>query len=318
MFFNPTYTITIEIARSLVFIEEEKEQIDFDKPVFEYSNIKNATNYSKALDYIKHLNEVEFTESIIKIIHGLVVNGNKDSTVYRDKQNVIRDATTGKINYIPTDTKDIKPLMNSLVEWVNTEIEKGNTPIPIIAAIAHYQIATIHPFLKGNGKTARLVELLLLKNYGYGLKGFFSLEEFYKDNKRKYYETLAVDNTLNYYIGRVEADITKFLAFSINAMHTVLSKNNNIENTSITKENLRELNPQQKKILKLFTEYQEISIQDIAKKLKIKKRGASHLVKKWLDKGFLTVGNPSNKMRTYKLSLNWEKYIYKKVLESTN
>ena len=61
----------------------------------------------------------------------------------------------------------------------------------IIAAIAHYQFATIHPYFDGNGRTARLLTNLVLHKSGYGLKGIYSLEEYYATNLQADYDALA-------------------------------------------------------------------------------------------------------------------------------
>ena len=49
-----------------------------------------------------------------------------------------------------------------------SEIGDKNHPI-ILAALAHYKLVTIHPFVDGNGRTARLLMNLLLRQHGYPL-----------------------------------------------------------------------------------------------------------------------------------------------------
>jgi Fic family protein len=80
-------------------------------------------------------------------------------TLYRDGQNVIRDGRTKAIIYMPPEAKDVKNLMAGMVDWVNKNTELA---CPIIAGVAHYQFATIHPYYDGNGRTARLLTTLIL------------------------------------------------------------------------------------------------------------------------------------------------------------
>jgi Fic family protein len=47
--------------------------------------------------------------------------------------------------------------MQGMVRWIN---ENGDVPCAITASIAHYQLATIHPYYDGNGRTARLLTTL--------------------------------------------------------------------------------------------------------------------------------------------------------------
>jgi Fic family protein len=82
----------------------------------------------------------------------------------------------------------------------NDAITEGEIPIPIIAAIAHYQFATIHPYYGGNGRTARILTTLILHMNGYALKGIYALEEYYAVNLPAYYNALTVGDSHNYYM----------------------------------------------------------------------------------------------------------------------
>lgn len=358
MKFNPNYTITIEIAKFLVQIEEHKdafskkpltaklltslrksarlisthystqiegnrlsmeqvEQVVKQKGVFANSerDETEVANYYKALEYIEKIQKEDFSEKIIKTIHSLVMKGTTKFSPYREGQNVIRDGSTGGIVYMPPEAKDVNPLMENLILWINSEIKNGKIPIPIIASIAHYQIATIHPYYDGNGRTARLITTFLLHRYGYGLKGIYSLEEYYAKNIAGYYDALAIDNIPNYYMGRAEADITRFISYFMEAMANSFSKINlhaNAQIASTTKIDtsiIRDLDVQQRAILTLFVDFRKVSSQLIADHLGIKKRSATNLIKKWVESGFLEIENPSFKSRTYKLNQDLEKHI---------
>jgi len=71
--------------------------------------------------------------------------------------------------------------------FLNAELERGELPTPLVAALAHYQYATVHPYYDGNGRTARLLTTLVLHKAGYGLKGIYSLEEYYARDLAAYY-----------------------------------------------------------------------------------------------------------------------------------
>lgn len=87
----------------------------------------------------------------------------------------VYDSITGNPNYIPPEYSDIEPLLDELVEYVNTT---DDHPL-IVAGILHYQLVTIHPFEDGNGRTARLISGYLLDYYGYGFNGIGSLDEHF-------------------------------------------------------------------------------------------------------------------------------------------
>ncbi|WP_330257099.1 Fic family protein [Nocardia sp. NBC_00565] len=50
---------------------------------------------------------------------------------------------------------DVPDLMAELFDWINTRMTERDLPAPMVAALTHYQYATIHPYYDGNGRTAR-------------------------------------------------------------------------------------------------------------------------------------------------------------------
>ena len=123
---------------------------------------KEVLNYYRALDYVETLvkNKRPFNETDIQTLHGISFRGSQAPTVYRKAQNVIR---SGKlVVYIPPKSVDVPFLMLDLIQWILSSIEE-RTPLPIIAGLAHYQFATIHPYYDGNGRTARLLVTLILQ-----------------------------------------------------------------------------------------------------------------------------------------------------------
>lgn len=62
-------------------------------------------------------------------------------------------------------------------------------------------------------ETARLLSTLVLHLDGYDLKGLYSLEEYYARNLDAYYQALSIGPTHNYYDGRAQADITRWVEY---------------------------------------------------------------------------------------------------------
>ena len=79
--------------------------------------------------------------------------------------------------------------MADFTAWIKNE---ADLPIPIKAAIAAYQLLTIHPFEDGNGRTARALATYMLSLADYDMKGFQSLEEYYVEDLDGYYRHLQM------------------------------------------------------------------------------------------------------------------------------
>ncbi len=173
----------------------------------------------KALAYVEKTLQQSppLSHAIIQKINGLVM-GEKDSIPYRQEQNIIKDSSTGAIVYMPPEPNDVHVLMDDLLTRTNHAITAGEIAPPIIASIVHYQFATIHPYMDGNGRTARLITTYVLHQMGYGMQGMYSLEEYYAKDLMGYYDALTIGDSHNYYFGRENADITKFIEYFVNGM----------------------------------------------------------------------------------------------------
>jgi len=65
--------------------------------------------------------EISITEKMIQKLHALVMAHGKMNikpTAYREGQNVIRDARTKAIVYMPPEAKEVKSLMAGMVDWI--------------------------------------------------------------------------------------------------------------------------------------------------------------------------------------------------------
>ena len=69
---------------------------------------------------------------------------------------------------------------------------------------------------------------------------------------------------------------------------------------------LRKLNANQKQALTLFAKQEEVRSVELAQHLGISPRSAAEFCIKWTEEGFLKVGNPSKKARTYMLGERFE------------
>jgi Fic family protein len=265
--------------------------------------------YYAALDEAERLTKrrEKVSEATVRRLHALVMGGGKTrvkSTLYRDGQNVIRDAHSKGIIYMPPEAKDVPWLMEQLITWIN---QKDELPVPIRAGIAHYQYATIHPYYDGNGRTARLLTTLILHLGTYDLKGLYALEEYYARNLKAYYEALTVGPSHNYYVGRAEADITKWIVYFIEGMAISFE---NVRNQALREAEkggkdqsklLRNLDSKQRRALTLFQQSREIAAKDIADLFGYKPRSAALLCQRWVERGFLDTTDPAKKSRRYKL-----------------
>ena len=123
-----------------------------------------AASHVEALDWVKDQRGrrlKNLAEADILHIHGLVLKGINDDHAGRYRNVPVR--ISGSAVVLPNPRK-VPVLMEEFVKW----LQGGNRLHPVeLAAEAHYRLATIHPFIDGNGRTARLLMNMILWMKGY-------------------------------------------------------------------------------------------------------------------------------------------------------
>ncbi|EKD89889.1 MAG: hypothetical protein ACD_32C00114G0002 [uncultured bacterium] len=155
-------------------------------------DIQEVLNYRKVLNYIDHKGKKEIGEKDLLAIHKLTVDKVLSAATaghYRLNPVVVKNSKTGEISFKPPEAPKVKKLVGEFLNWLNNKDAEDVHPV-IKAGITHYVLAFIHPFVDGNGRTSRAFATLVLFREGYDIKKFFSIEEYFDRNAKRYYETL--------------------------------------------------------------------------------------------------------------------------------
>ena len=299
-------------------LKEAQDVIERKKTSFHgrERDISEVRNYWNAILKVEEwaAKRVEFSEDLIKKLHAIVEKGKRSkATPYRTGQNVIKDSATGAIVYMPPEAKDVHKLMSEMAAWVR-QAERNGIPGPIIAALAHYQFVTIHPYYDGNGRTARLLATFLLHRDGYGMRGFFSMEEHHARDIEAYYNSLAVHKHHNYYEGRADSDLTGWIEYFVVLLADVFARAKDEalkyakEGIPLEHEALRKLDRRARVVLGLFTRKDTVITQEVAAALGLSDRMARVLLTGWVKDGWLALANASKRARAYKLTAIYRQF----------
>ncbi len=171
-------------------------------------------NYKQQVPEMLKGEKVPITEDLIKWIHKLITNGILPSTnipgQYRNYPVKVGDIEHGGIDTPPKIFEDINQLMKEFCVWINSEEIIGLDPT-IRAALAHYHLGLIHPFGDGNGRTARLIEAMILLSSGVKYVPLM-LSNFYYRNIDEYFMVFSQSRK------NKEHNITPFLRFMLRGM----------------------------------------------------------------------------------------------------
>lgn len=175
-------------------------------------------NYVRALDFIAaaHSREqIEYSPGFLKQLHGVLTRGlGRDESRFkphhegewRDGEVVVRDAL--KIYHVAPDKDKVPKLMTDRLEWFERQRENPEYPTPILAGVAHFEVAEVHPFADYNGRAARLFATAVFFREGFLARSLFSPERYYAEDKDAYFAALRaikttrnLDDWLAYYVG---------------------------------------------------------------------------------------------------------------------
>lgn len=180
-----------------------------------------AINHKQALINIRELAKKGhrfIQEKDILFIHGLILKGINDQWAGRYRQLPVRIAGSNVI--LPNYAK-VPALMKEFTLWLQSIA--GEHPVKI-AADSHYKLVSIHPWVDGNGRTARLLMNLILLQAGFPpaiikkeerKRYLSSIEEAQLGGSlQKFYDLIieAEDRTLDIYLSAVsgKTPVTKF------------------------------------------------------------------------------------------------------------
>lgn len=92
--------------------------------------------------------------------------------------------TEDKTRVMP-DWKTVEPLLQELFDW----LRNGSDPMLLKAVLFHFEFVNIHPFLDGNGRTARLWQTRLLMEV-HSVFEFLDVESMVFEKRAEYYEKI--------------------------------------------------------------------------------------------------------------------------------
>ena len=209
-------TLTLEQA----FVLADKE------PVHELrESEREFCNYLQAFDQIegyRGARDVVIQKGDLLNLHSILLHrvrgGDRFAGQFRRENVEVGDIGGGTktIHHRPSNWSEVEDQVGELLAWIESSKARGTgdddpwVHPAIQAGIAHHRLVWIHPFVDGNGRTARMFTSMLLYQREYDFKYLFELSEFYNEHRGEYYETLrSADRT---------GDYTKWLTFFLGGL----------------------------------------------------------------------------------------------------
>lgn len=131
--------------------------------------------------------------------------------IRQDDNIYVMDGITGDIAHTPPSYIEIEDLLKDLCHFANTDETEGFIHPIIKGIIIHFLLAFIHPFVDGNGRTARSLFYWYMLRKKYWLTEYLSISRIIYRSKRQYEDAFA-------YAENDGLDISYFILYHLNAM----------------------------------------------------------------------------------------------------
>ena len=196
---------------------------------------RQALAAARAYDWVASVpHDRPITVELIKELHSLVVSDCDDDHC---PPGILRGADQNVVFGHPTHRgvkggRECEEALRTLCEQHGTVFREHD---PLVQALAvHYHFAAMHPFLDGNGRTARALEALLLRRAGLSTSVFVPMSSFYCDEKHAYLQALARARLDRH-------DLTAFLALGLRGVEREVTRAAELVRSVVSKEIFRGL-----------------------------------------------------------------------------
>lgn len=257
-------------------------------------------NYRTAFEFVsEYVGEAgPITEGLIREIHKRLVQGVRGDKgapgEYRRVQNYVVNSSTGETVYTPPAPQDVPNLMNEFADW----LKENHVINPVLlAGIAQFQLVHIHPFVDGNGRTARLLSTLCLYRSGYDFRRLFALSEYFDQNRLAYYDAIQS-------VRLSDMDMSRWLEYFAGGLASQLQDLRTESESSVNHDailNDPSLSERQRKILGRIVDSGRAGIQDLEEHCPgVSRRTLQRDLKDLQDRGLVIATGATNNL-SYRL-----------------
>ena len=179
--------ITAPRERILALVQENTAPLNrSEQEILGYRNGLNLVHGNHA--------SLAFSTDTVRQLHALMMEYTDEAGGdWKSRDNAIIERYTDgsrRIRFRPTPAAETADAMRQLVDRYNDAIHHDAREPLLIVPLAILDFLCIHPFDDGNGRTSRLLTLLLLYQQGYEVGRYISLERIFEQTKISYYDTL--------------------------------------------------------------------------------------------------------------------------------
>ena len=261
---------------------------------------------------------VERLFEIHRLITSRTLTDPSTEGTYRNNNEVdVIDAIDGEIVHSPPDYIEIPDLMDELFSFFNdTNDDQFIHPI-IKGCIIHFMIGFFHPFVDGNGRTARTLFYWYLLRSGYWLTEYLSISRLIVKSKAQYalsfIHSEIDDNDLTYFINYK----LKTMNLAFESLREYIERKINEKKIFIHFQRIKGINERQATIIKWIYEDPDIliTVKEVEIRLNVSNQTGRNDLLDLVEKNYLEMLDMNKKTKAFHKSLNFESLLKENSIE---
>lgn len=231
-----------------------------------------ANNY-QTIQFVVQNQDTPLTVELLQHIHRLMTENTLDdpNDAGRFRTNdkvVVENGITHEVVHRPPSYMEIPEFVKELCKFFNEEESKVFIHPIIRGIIIHFMIAYIHPFVDGNGRTARALFYWYMLKQKYWLTEYLSISRVIAKSKKSYEKAFQYTEADNNDIGYFVAYNLRVLGMSFKQLQGYLKRKQEEKKAANTFLQLGDINDRQAQIIKMFVDNPKevITVKDIQTK----------------------------------------------------
>lgn len=304
-----------QIEGAVTTRKEAKEMLRKNRTPRNKSEQMILNNYI-TIQKILEIKDEDLTVQRLLEIHRLIssntIDDKKDEGAFRNSNDInVVDVIDGSIVYSPPAFDKIPALIEQLSRFFNTDSDNQFIHPIVKGCVIHFLIGYIHPFVDGNGRTARALFYWYLLKKGYWLTEYLSISKLILKSKAQYARAFLyseVDqNDLTYFINYK----LKTMRLAYKALREYIQRK--IEEKKQVAEFMRidGINDRQALILKWF--YEEptllLTVKEVENRLNVSNQTARNDLQGLGESGFLSTIKMNRKTEAFSKSDNFDNIL---------
>lgn len=234
-----------------------------------------ANNYQTIQFVVQH-QDTPLTVELLQHIHHLMTENTlenpEDAGRFRTNDEVVvENGITHEIVHRPPSHTEIPSFVNDLCTFFNEKQSQVFIHPIIRGIIIHFMIAYMHPFVDGNGRTARALFYWYMLKQKYWLMEYLSVSKVIAKSKKSYEKSFLYTEADNNDMGYFVAYNLRMLALSFKQLQDYLKRKQEERKAANAFLQLGDLNARQAQIIKMFVDNPKevITVKDIQSKFLI-------------------------------------------------